>query len=348
MEIITNRKPFFSVIINNYNYGRFIEEALDSVLGQTFPKNEMEVIVVDDGSSDDTAVRLRRYGDSIRCFFKANGGQASALNTGFINSRGEFIALLDADDYWHHEKLRYVAEEFQKSDGVDFVCHFMNVVDLHNKIIDRYVFPDYGEDYLKNYLKGVLPWSSPCSGMSVRAECLRKAMPVPEEFRIAADIYLHYTLPFYAGKLSVVKKRLGYSRLHNDNMSGGNLMTPVKLSREMDILLRIERHIAGQAGKLGYDASLISQRIESMALWYDVLIRSLKGEKLKALRDAALFNRFLPKDTFGYRLARKSALVLSVSLPPGLSLWLQRRYRMAVNSAYYLRGLLLSEQTNGI
>ncbi len=59
-----------TVLVDTYNYGRFIEEAIDSVLAQDFPPEQMEILVVDDGSADDTADRVRKYGDRIQYFYR--------------------------------------------------------------------------------------------------------------------------------------------------------------------------------------------------------------------------------------------------------------------------------------
>ena len=95
-----------SVLITTYNYGRFIEECIDSVLAQEYPSDKLEIIVVDDGSTDDTSERVQKYESKIHYIQKSNGGQASALNIGVANSHGEIICILDADDYffpgsWH-------------------------------------------------------------------------------------------------------------------------------------------------------------------------------------------------------------------------------------------------------
>ena len=95
-------EPLVSAVIPAYNYGRFVGDAVDSVLGQTYPA--MECIVIDDGSTDDTAVRLRRYGDRIRYFHQNNRGLPAARNAGIRMASGEWIAFLDADDRWHPEK----------------------------------------------------------------------------------------------------------------------------------------------------------------------------------------------------------------------------------------------------
>src|SRR5271170_2534730 len=104
--------PLFTVLINTFNYGKYVEEAVRSVLEQDFPAQQVEILVVDDGSTDDTEQRLEKFGGAIRYLKKPNGGQASAFNFGWPHARGEFIALLDADDVWLPNKLRRVDEAF--------------------------------------------------------------------------------------------------------------------------------------------------------------------------------------------------------------------------------------------
>jgi len=97
------KAPFFTVLIDTYNYGEFIEEAVSTVLAQDFPPEQREILVVDDGSTDDTQERLWKFGEAIRYLRKPNGGQASAFNFGFEHARGKVIALLDADVRRDHD-----------------------------------------------------------------------------------------------------------------------------------------------------------------------------------------------------------------------------------------------------
>jgi glycosyltransferase involved in cell wall biosynthesis len=94
--------PLVSVVIPSYNYGHFVTEAVDSALAQSYPN--IEVLVVDDGSTDDTRQRLEPYGERIRYIYQANSGLSAARNTGIREARGEWVALLDADDLWHPDK----------------------------------------------------------------------------------------------------------------------------------------------------------------------------------------------------------------------------------------------------
>lgn len=92
-----------SVVIPTYNSGPLVAGAVESALAQTAPPHE--VIVVDDGSTDDSADRLARFGDRIRYVRKPNGGVSSARNSGVAEASGDAVAFLDADDVWHPRKL---------------------------------------------------------------------------------------------------------------------------------------------------------------------------------------------------------------------------------------------------
>ncbi len=95
--------PHVSVVIPAYNAERFIVETVNSALNQTY--QDLEVIVVDDGSKDGTVAALAQFGNRIRVHQQANGGVAKARNTGVSLARGTYIAFLDADDLWLPQKL---------------------------------------------------------------------------------------------------------------------------------------------------------------------------------------------------------------------------------------------------
>src|SRR3954454_21549841 len=102
--------PLVSIIINNYNYARFLKEAIDSALNQTYPLTE--VVVVDDGSSDESRGIIANYGNRIISVLKENGGQASALNAGVSACRGDILCFLDSDDYFYPDKVAHVIDFF--------------------------------------------------------------------------------------------------------------------------------------------------------------------------------------------------------------------------------------------
>ncbi|HKQ47401.1 MAG TPA: glycosyltransferase family A protein [Phycisphaerae bacterium] len=107
-----------SVIIPTYNSASIVEEAIDSVLRQTRPPGQ--VIVVDDGSTDGTETVCQRFGDRIEYIRQANGGASVARNTGVAQSRGEWLAFLDADDLWEPEKLDVQIAALSQHPEADF------------------------------------------------------------------------------------------------------------------------------------------------------------------------------------------------------------------------------------
>jgi glycosyltransferase involved in cell wall biosynthesis len=121
--------PFVSVIIPTYNRAYLVGRAIESVIDQTY-KN-LEIIVVDDGSTDDTQSRLRAYGDRIRVLTQENRGPSAARNHGIALSRGKIVAFLDSDDYWLPSKLARQVELLEKL-GPSVCCCLCNCTIVYN------------------------------------------------------------------------------------------------------------------------------------------------------------------------------------------------------------------------
>jgi glycosyltransferase involved in cell wall biosynthesis len=115
--------PLVSVIIPTYNRARLLPDAMASVLSQTYPR--IELIIVDDGSTDETPELLRQYGDRIRVVRQANAGPAIARNRGIAIATGEIIAFLDSDDQWLPTKLERQVASLQAA-GPEVVCCLCN------------------------------------------------------------------------------------------------------------------------------------------------------------------------------------------------------------------------------
>lgn len=111
--------PTVSVIIPVYNAEQFLAEAIESVLGQSVPPQQ--VIVVDDGSTDQSAQVARRYADYIHLEQQRNAGSAAARNRGVALAQGDFLAFLDNDDYWAPEKLALQLATFQETPALEAV-----------------------------------------------------------------------------------------------------------------------------------------------------------------------------------------------------------------------------------
>lgn len=126
MSSTSDRWPLVSVIIPVYNSERYLSEAIDSALRQIYP--HIEVIAIDDGSTDSSFRILLRYGDSIRVIHQANAGSAKARNIGIEASRGQFIAFLDADDVWHPAKTSIQVEYLMSREDIGLVYNDWLVV----------------------------------------------------------------------------------------------------------------------------------------------------------------------------------------------------------------------------
>jgi len=133
-----------SVIIPTYNYARYVAEAIDSALGQTYAP--LEVIVVDDASTDDTPRVLAAYGDRIRAIRQPNGGAGAARNTGIAAARGEYVAFLDADDVWLPAKLQLQMALFKADPTLGLVHCGSEAIDGQGKTLE--VFLDGKEGFV--------------------------------------------------------------------------------------------------------------------------------------------------------------------------------------------------------
>jgi glycosyltransferase involved in cell wall biosynthesis len=118
-------RPLISCIVPVYNGQVYLCEAIDSILEQTY--RPIEILAVDDGSTDGSAAILRSYSAQILVFHQENGGPSAARNHGIRKSRGEFIAFLDADDLWHPRKLTRQMDRFAERPGTEVcITHFQN------------------------------------------------------------------------------------------------------------------------------------------------------------------------------------------------------------------------------
>lgn len=112
-------KPSISVVITSYNYAHFLGETIQSVLAQTYPARE--IIVIDDGSKDDSVALARSFGERVRVVEQQNQGVCVARNNGARLATGDVIAFLDSDDLWLPQKLERQAEAFQSDPQVGLV-----------------------------------------------------------------------------------------------------------------------------------------------------------------------------------------------------------------------------------
>lgn len=201
-----------SVVINNYNYGHFLESCLASVAAQTRPPDQ--VVVVDDGSTDGSLDRLAGRTD-LMVLSQENGGQAAAFNAGFAAATGEAILFLDADDLLRPEALDVVAR-FWTGDTT-WLSYRLDKVDARGARVGHYEMAVPEEDLLPRMMKDLTFPFMPTSGNVFSRKTLAWAFPLPEErWRISADALL-VRAALLSGPCRHVNQVLADYRVHGAN-----------------------------------------------------------------------------------------------------------------------------------
>jgi hypothetical protein len=210
--------PRASIVINNFNYARFLPQSIESALAQTYP--ETEVIVVDDCSTDGSRDIIRSYGDRlVPVLQENNGGQAAAMNAGFAASRGDLVIFLDADDYLYPNAAEMVAAALGR--GVGTIQYRLHLVDGAGSRIDLYPPPEVAFDsgnVVPKLLATGRYQGTVTSGNAFSRATLSAILPIPaERFRISADGYLVTSAPFH-GSVASIDAPLGAYRMHGGNL----------------------------------------------------------------------------------------------------------------------------------
>ncbi len=244
--------PLVSIVINNFNYARFIAEAIESALRQSYP--QCEVIVVDDGSTDDSRAVIERFGDSVVRVFQHNQGQGAAMNAGFARARGAMILFLDSDDVLEPEAVARSVGLFRAD--VDRVQFALQLIDEAGRPTGSQ-FPPRGArlpggPLRDRVLRGPLPYTPPTSGNVFSRRVLEKILPMPaDEWRLCADSYLLVVSALH-GELAATDEPLGRYRLHGANNWGGSALSVERLLKLFDNERRKGAALRLAAGALGY------------------------------------------------------------------------------------------------
>jgi glycosyltransferase involved in cell wall biosynthesis len=200
-----------TILINNYNYGRFLAEAIDSALDQTY--RNIEVIVVDDGSVDNSREIISGYGNRIIPILKENGGQASAFNAGIVASRGEIICMLDSDDLFHPNKVEKIVSHCRPNTMVYHRLElFSSAGVIPSEITKRIDYYTYAQHYR------FLPYAaSPTSGIAIHRDLAMRLLSLPtQHVRACADDFLVRGAALI-GEIVGIPDVLAAYRVHGEN-----------------------------------------------------------------------------------------------------------------------------------
>ena len=233
--------PFVSILINNYNYGRFLGDAIRSALAQNYAN--LEIVVVDDGSTDNSVETVQAFGDAVHLVAKENGGQASSFNAGFAASRGEIICLLDADDEFLPGKVERIVEVFRQNPEIGW-C-FENLKLFRNSKSertprDRY-FAAGNVDARESMLRGVFPRNidSATSGLSFRRELISRILPMPHAKSILlCDDYIK-TACYALSPGLALDEELALQRMHGSNLYTDTVTRDRRMTGQMSLLMGI-------------------------------------------------------------------------------------------------------------
>jgi glycosyltransferase involved in cell wall biosynthesis len=218
---LSTSAPSVDIVVTNHNYGRFLPEAIESACAQTHP--EVSVVVVDDGSSDDSREVLRRYEDRVEVVLKEQGGQASALNAGIERCRGEVLLVLDADDVLRPHAAERVAAAFAARPELSKVQFPMAIVDADGKPTGAvkpggHLRAPVGDQRRAELAFPFdLPWL-PGGGTGFRTEAVRRILPIPagDYPRSGADWYLVH-LTALLGEAALLDEVCASYRVHGGN-----------------------------------------------------------------------------------------------------------------------------------
>lgn len=251
-------KPVVSILINNFNYARYLPQSIESALEQSLPG--VEVLVVDDASTDDSRQIIGRYeGRVLPVLQERNGGQGAAINAGFRACTGDIVMLLDADDYLYPQAAERVAAAWVP--GQSQLHYRLDLVDAAGRKLDVYPPPEVpfdSGDVVPLLLATGRYETTVTSGTAFARSTLEKILPIPEgTFRISADGYLVTVAPFH-GRVGAIEEPLGAYRQHGGNAWATSTTTTSALGQR---LRRSLEHDAQKASSLAAAARAFGLKV---------------------------------------------------------------------------------------
>jgi glycosyltransferase involved in cell wall biosynthesis len=250
-DIVMGVKPLVSIIINNYNYDRFLAEAIDSALNQTY--QNIQVIVVDDGSTDKSREIIASYGDRIISLYQENGKQGKAFNNGFANSKGDIIIFLDSDDFLFPQAVEKIMAVWKPN--LAKVHYRLTVVDRFGESMG-YSLPQGGQslstgEIWKLSIEGSGYAGTPTSGNALNRKAMENLFPIPDEYKLTSDDYLSTLIPFY-GEVGAVEEPLGVYRIHDSNQWALATMSADRFRRFLHHDAQVKDLIIRKSKEIGY------------------------------------------------------------------------------------------------
>jgi glycosyltransferase involved in cell wall biosynthesis len=299
-------KPLITALVDTYNHEKYIEQAVGSVVEQGLSPAELEIVVVDDGSTDGTAAIVEKFAPRVKLVRKKNGGQASAFNAGFAEARGEIVAILDGDDWWAPGKVAAVAEALEKNREMAAIGHgyyefdeatketkvrapgARQVLSLASAEATRAAIPAWGF---------LLP-----SALTVRRRVLERIMPLAEEMVFMADTAIQ-AAAMAMGTL-VLQEPLFYYRRHAQNLYAIDGENEARLRRKYAMTEVVHERVQKMLLEMGVPAE--SARTLLSGTWLDAKrwrLERFGGSRREAFQtEMEAFAAAVENPSAGYRL----------------------------------------------
>ena len=248
--------PAVDIVVDNYNYGRFLRAAIESALAQAY--EHVSVIVVDDGSTDDSREVIASFGDRIVPVLKENGGQASAFNAGLTRSQGDIVVFLDADDLLAPHAAEQIAAAFREEPQLAKVHYRLAVVDEAGRptgeVSPSPHIPLPAGDLRRAMVRFPFDLARPAtSGNAFSARVLKRIAPIQSDGQSAADWYVVNVSALF-GPVGAIDEPLGFYRVHGGNWYATSPALDLEHVRATIAYTRRARvYLEEAAGQLGLD-----------------------------------------------------------------------------------------------
>ena len=314
-------RPQLTAVIDTYNHERFIEKAVVSVLEQDLSPEEIEIIVVDDGSTDRTPDIVKKFEPRVQFVRKANGGQATAFNAAMRESSGEIVAFLDGDDWWARSKVRVVLDAFSKHPMIAAVGHGYFEVN-EDSVTTAAVSPERAL---------ILDLSSPeaarvadlgrmllgTSRLAVRRRVMHQVGPLPSELVFCADTPI-YSLALALGGALILNEPLCYYRVHAGGLSSRGPDNLAKQQRNFELLGFLHTLLARRLAELGVSEQIIAALFESERVEMERFeLQRGGGGRLRAFKaETRAFQSSYKDSSAGYKVFKGLIGLLALVLPP--------------------------------
>jgi glycosyltransferase involved in cell wall biosynthesis len=288
--------PLVSILINNYNYAQFLREAIESTFSQSY--RHIEIIVVDDGSTDQSREIIASFGSRLTPVFKENAGQASAFNFGVAACQGDILCFLDSDDFFYPGKVARIVEVFNSLESTKplMVHHRLKIRQEGGKATQEEVFgrihdnPLNLAEYARKYKFMYYP-ASATTGISINRRMSDLLFPLPDNIPVSADDFIVYGASL-VGELHSVSDVLGGYRVHgNNHWYNGARRKSAEFHEVLDRYLNEKLQENNLPGRIWYSESMWSWwEMARDERWAELAWRALRANAVQHDLHTLLFS----------------------------------------------------------